>query len=106
LRLQHPPPTELYPLSLHDALPICRARSGLPPPPGTQQHPVIVVPPLTLGRTNYPVTQAIPLKVEPANRHRAIGNDFWVLGDSSRSEEHTSELQSRENLVCRLLLEK
>src|SRR5690606_15597032 len=84
LRLQHPPPTELYPLSLHDALPICRARSGLPPPPGTQQHPVIVVPPLTLGRTNYPVTQAIPLKVEPANRHRAIGNDFWVLGDSSR----------------------
>src|SRR5690606_11563509 len=47
-------------------------------------HPVIVVPPLTLGRTNYPVTQAIPLKVEPANRHRAIGNDFWVLGDSSR----------------------
>src|SRR5207302_2597729 len=29
---------------------------------------------------------------------------FWW--DSNRSEEHTSELQSRENLVCRLLLEK
>src|SRR5207302_9798050 len=29
-----------------------------------------------------------------------------VLDDISRSEEHTSELQSRENLVCRLLLEK
>src|SRR5690606_39542654 len=28
------------------------------------------------------------------------------LGDLGRSEEHTSELQSRENLVCRLLLEK
>src|SRR5690606_42058693 len=28
------------------------------------------------------------------------------LGSSMRSEEHTSELQSRENLVCRLLLEK
>src|SRR5690606_41264036 len=27
-------------------------------------------------------------------------------GDAGRSEEHTSELQSRENLVCRLLLEK
>src|SRR5690606_41951975 len=27
-------------------------------------------------------------------------------GDETRSEEHTSELQSRENLVCRLLLEK
>src|SRR5690606_40820110 len=32
---------------------------------------------------------------------------LWVLaGDVQRSEEHTSELQSRENLVCRLLLEK
>src|SRR5690606_40960308 len=29
-----------------------------------------------------------------------------LLGRSPRSEEHTSELQSRENLVCRLLLEK
>src|SRR5690606_39369693 len=29
-----------------------------------------------------------------------------VLGGAERSEEHTSELQSRENLVCRLLLEK
>src|SRR5690606_42008526 len=29
-----------------------------------------------------------------------------MAGDAGRSEEHTSELQSRENLVCRLLLEK
>src|SRR5690606_42106623 len=29
-----------------------------------------------------------------------------ILGEMKRSEEHTSELQSRENLVCRLLLEK
>src|SRR5690606_40365655 len=29
-----------------------------------------------------------------------------LCGDDGRSEEHTSELQSRENLVCRLLLEK
>src|SRR5690606_39309570 len=36
----------------------------------------------------------------------AFEKDFlrWMLSD--RSEEHTSELQSRENLVCRLLLEK
>src|SRR5690606_41561825 len=33
-----------------------------------------------------------------------LGNDFKHVHD--RSEEHTSELQSRENLVCRLLLEK
>src|SRR5690606_40137664 len=33
--------------------------------------------------------------------------EIFYLGDiGSRSEEHTSELQSRENLVCRLLLEK
>src|SRR5690606_41228028 len=30
----------------------------------------------------------------------------FVLAENFRSEEHTSELQSRENLVCRLLLEK
>src|SRR5699024_11551185 len=30
----------------------------------------------------------------------------WMNGDASRSEEHTSELQSRFDLVCRLLLEK
>src|SRR5690606_41658136 len=31
---------------------------------------------------------------------------WWVSEDIFRSEEHTSELQSRENLVCRLLLDK
>src|SRR3712207_8438064 len=30
----------------------------------------------------------------------------WILASASRSEEHTSELQSRQYLVCRLLLEK
>src|SRR3712207_7344576 len=33
-------------------------------------------------------------------------NDVIVKSDGSRSEEHTSELQSRQYLVCRLLLEK
>src|SRR5690606_41947162 len=33
-------------------------------------------------------------------------DNYFILGDQARSEEHTSELQSRENLVCRLLLEK
>src|SRR5690606_41737361 len=32
--------------------------------------------------------------------------DITISPQASRSEEHTSELQSRENLVCRLLLEK
>src|SRR5690606_4842180 len=44
-----------------------------------------------------------------------VGLNFWMVGgnlydlrdkNDRRSEEHTSELQSRENLVCRLLLEK
>src|SRR5687768_18480595 len=63
--------TEIYTLSLHDALPICR-RPGCPPP----------------GVPAWPQSKA-----PPGRRRR-------------RSEEHTSELQSRLHLVCRLLLEK
>src|SRR2546430_4386642 len=39
---------------------------------------------------------------------RWLGYDVygWSLGRNMRSEEHTSELQSQSNLVCRLLLEK
>src|SRR2546427_7012918 len=44
--------------------------------------------------------QAVPAG---AARHRALGG---LMGPGSRSEEHTSELQSQSNLVCRLLLEK
>src|SRR5690606_41945843 len=40
---------------------------------------------------------------QPGQRQR---EDFAVPLVEARSEEHTSELQSRENLVCRLLLEK
>src|SRR5438034_7098368 len=36
----------------------------------------------------------------------AITGDFVLIGDEVRSEEHTSELQSHSDLVCRLLLEK
>src|SRR5690606_39958145 len=39
-------------------------------------------------------------------RLRAHGRDDVTGVGENRSEEHTSELQSRENLVCRLLLEK
>src|SRR5207237_9998207 len=65
-------PTEIYTLSLHDALPICHQGTvELPPLP--RQH-----------------------------RFRA----GRVRAEVRRSEEHTSELQSHLNLVCRLLLEK
>src|SRR5690606_40582473 len=49
-----------------------------------------------------------PLLRRLAHRGAVLGGDGEVggLGAATRSEEHTSELQSRENLVCRLLLEK
>src|SRR5256885_8490976 len=64
--------TEIYTLSLHDALPIC----------------------LTTG-LRAPQTREAQAVALPAGRARG-----------RRSEEHTSELQSPCNLVCRLLLEK
>src|SRR5256885_8771624 len=71
--------TEIYTLSLHDALPIWRAREHLP-----FRH--------TRGRQRSYAAPLSPfVRVAPADR---------------RSEEHTSELQSPCNLVCRLLLEK
>src|SRR2546427_2250577 len=50
--------------------------------------------------------------VHPRQRHRAIVDPTGAVGATvcprihQRSEEHTSELQSQSNLVCRLLLEK
>src|SRR3712207_7535812 len=50
-------------------------------------------------------------KYEPGNPHEHAIDDYYVhvdrrIGELLRSEEHTSELQSRQYLVCRLLLEK
>src|SRR2546430_5555754 len=42
----------------------------------------------------------------PACRARSRGSSNEVNHDRARSEEHTSELQSQSNIVCRLLLEK
>src|SRR3712207_8640469 len=78
--------TEIYTLSLHDALPIFR----LP----VDGHHV----PLDLGLLPGGLVQGSRLPVQPV-LHRP---DLLLL----RSEEHTSELQSRQYLVCRLLLEK
>src|SRR3712207_7815569 len=78
--------TEIYTLSLHDALPIYRlAAVGAVRLPGAGvQQPEVVV---DLG-------------------DRADGRPRVAVGRLLRSEEHTSELQSRQYLVCRLLLEK
>src|SRR3712207_7314468 len=42
----------------------------------------------------------------PSRFRSACANSSFRAGSSARSEEHTSELQSRQYLVCRLLLEK
>src|SRR3712207_8547290 len=43
---------------------------------------------------------------QPERRRDGLAGDRRRAGDVQRSEEHTSELQSRQYLVCRLLLEK
>src|SRR2546425_5273464 len=81
--------TEIYTLSLHDALPIClKGQLGNPDRAGE----VIRVQLSSLE------VECERLSKEPLVRVRN--------GDDARSEEHTSELQSLAYLVCRLLLEK
>src|SRR2546430_4192596 len=77
--------TEIYTLSLHDALPISSGRTCAISPVDTASRSA---PRSTSRRT----VDLWPPKIA---RWSAV-----------RSEEHTSELQSQSNLVCRLLLEK
>src|SRR5436309_5192833 len=59
--------------------------------------------------TLFPYTTLFRSSLKLQGEHIAAYVDFLGEGDEerlTRSEEHTSELQSRENLVCRLLLEK
>src|SRR3712207_8255798 len=73
--------TEIYTLSLHDALPICSLqRQAL------------------RGQLADHQGEVADRDGDQHERQRA--------GEALRSEEHTSELQSRQYLVCRLLLEK
>src|SRR5690606_40079284 len=86
----------IYSLSLHDALPISYFR-GVGSPAAHLPRP---------GEITRRSAGFRPLEFEPWVRFPSrTGWSFWPWC-SSRSEEHTSELQSRENLVCRLLLEK
>src|SRR3712207_8223689 len=82
--------TEIYTLSLHDALPIFI---------GTLVMAPLVVPEVVLGLSFLITFNAVPFS--PALLNLLILHVIII-----RSEEHTSELQSRQYLVCRLLLEK
>src|SRR3712207_7797357 len=81
--------TEIYTLSLHDALPILRLSS--------------------LTRTSLSAARSAGSEFRPASWPPGRWGDSSscsLLTSCARSEEHTSELQSRQYLVCRLLLEK
>src|SRR5207244_8734473 len=59
-----------------------------------------------LGALAVPLFDAaLTGEVPDAPAWEARGNAFWLQGQRERSEEHTSELQSPDHLVCRLLLE-
>src|SRR5690606_21987622 len=59
-----------------------------------------------LGREQYLPTEAAQALLDAYEFLRNTEHGIQGFADRQRSEEHTSELQSRENLVCRLLLEK
>src|SRR3712207_7799961 len=80
--------TEIYTLSLHDALPISSRSTGRR---STSSSSWRAGPRTTTSRTR--------------GASGSWGRIPWP-GSRRRSEEHTSELQSRQYLVCRLLLEK
>src|SRR3712207_7211923 len=94
--------TEIYTLSLHDALPICRAgqRTGGAGAAGGADRAVPGRGPALAGRAGR-VRRGGAAAAPPGRGRRAAG-----AGLRPRSEEHTSELQSRQYLVCRLLLEE
>src|SRR5256885_17265260 len=85
--------TEIYTLSLHDALPICK-REGRA---GWQRVPC--------RRRDEDLLGSFAGSFPFANESRPPATNGAESADI-RSEEHTSELQSPCNLVCRLLLEK
>src|SRR3712207_8055298 len=80
--------TEIYTLSLHDALPIFRANP---------EHYEV---------QRAPLAPSCPLRRDGDALRARLREDAADLLAAHRSEEHTSELQSRQYLVCRLLLDK
>src|SRR5207253_11490558 len=91
-------PTAIYTLSLHDALPI--STDGCPEGAGRAVGPA-------RGRPAPPRRAAQGGRADAGGGAQGPLRGQGPLGvGAARSEEHTSELQSRGHLVCRLLLEK
>src|SRR2546429_65313 len=89
-------PTEIYTLSLHDALPIYRSRWDR----GRLDEGRSLVETVLAQRRPGPYQLQAAIAACHADAAAAADTDW------RRSEEHTSELQSRLHILCRLLLEK
>src|SRR5690606_42120169 len=93
------PPPELHPLPPHDAVPI----SILTQPTARMAGARATSPSSSRSMSRSRLTTAW---TRPASSQRGRARVVILRASSGRSEEHTSELQSRENLVCRLVLER
>src|SRR5206468_12706512 len=100
-----PPTTDLHTLSLHDALPILQPVAGTNPI--AARLPYCACRAIAgIGEDIGPLRAGVRREVEHED-DRDLGLDrLRARPRGERSEEHTSELQSRSDLVCRLLLEK
>src|SRR5205085_12488233 len=101
-----PAPTCLYTLSLHDALPILGTRLVYENPWIAVREDQVMRPdgqPGIYGVVHFKFRAIGVLPVDDRGRIWLVGQYRYTL--DRRSEEHTSELQSQSNLVCRLLLE-
>src|SRR5947209_13954409 len=91
-------PTPIYTLSLHDALPIYHGASPVLVPAARARREGLTA---ALAKATTPKTKLLYWN-SPVNPT----GEVFSRSECERSEEHTSELQSRQYLVCRLLLEK
>src|SRR5690606_41507934 len=96
-----PPPLTHTP-SLHDALPIYFESTNPPTPAANPPRSVIVLLDQSASMRRDGLWTDALARVNETVENLQPTDQFALF----RSEEHTSELQSRENLVCRLLLEK
>src|SRR5207244_13240333 len=97
--LHSPPPSAHYTLSLHDALPISLAvhdELGQRTPVGDHDRQL----------ARHRLGHGEPEPLHRGRKEEEVGEVVVLDLRALRSEEHTSELQSPDHLVCRLLLEK
>src|SRR5256886_4502265 len=106
-----PAPTEIYTLSLHDALPIYLRQVSYALFCTTDEHLPLFYDVYEGNRNDAKQFPQVLEKFQRWLKERA--GSTWtatkptlIFDKGNRSEEHTSELQSQSNLVCRLLLEK